>query len=82
MLKKYPSLKISKAVHNAGEMILVFGGAYHEGFNCGFNIAEAVNYATIDWLSQLLTTKSCTCSQKTVKAEIESILYNLEESKQ
>lgn len=81
LLKKYPSLKISKAVHYPGEMMLVFGGAYHEGFNCGFNIAEAVNYATVDWFSQLLSTKSCTCSKKTVKAQIESILYNLEESK-
>jgi jumonji domain-containing protein 2 len=67
-------------VHNAGEIVLVFGGAYHEGFNCGFNIAEAVNYATVDWLRQLLGSKSCGCSKRSVRTEIESILYNLEES--
>lgn len=50
--------------------MLVFGGAYHEGFNCGFNIAEAVNYATLDWLKQILDTKHCSCSKKSVKAEI------------
>ena len=57
--------------------MIVFGGAYHCGFNCGFNIAEAVNYATIDWLKQLTEVKFCTCFRKSVKGEIESILYNL-----
>jgi jumonji domain-containing protein 2 len=81
LLKEYPALRISKAVHKAGEMMLVFGGAYHEGFNCGFNIAEAVNYATLGWLRQLLDSHSCACSRRSVRTEIESILYNLEESK-
>jgi jumonji domain-containing protein 2 len=70
LLKEYPELKISKVVHNAGEFMLVFGGAYHEGFNCGFNIAEAVNYATLDWLSDILVTKPCSCSRKSVKVSI------------
>ena len=42
---------ISKVEHNKNEFILVFGGAYHTGFNFGFNVAEAVNYATPHWLS-------------------------------
>ena len=77
LLKEYPHLKISKAVHNAGEIMLVFGGAYHEGFNCGFNIAEAVNYATMDWLGRVLGAQSCSCSKRSVKVSVESILYNL-----
>ena len=41
---------INKIEHKAGEIMMVFGGAYHSGFNTGFNIAEAVNYGTTDWL--------------------------------
>ena len=64
-------------IHNQGEFMLVFGGAYHCGFNCGFNIAEAVNYATVDWFKNLLTINCCTCTKKSVRAEVESVLYNL-----
>ena len=31
--------------------MVVFPGAYHHGFNYGYNIAEAVNYATLNWLN-------------------------------
>ena len=61
--------------------MIAFGGSYHTGFNCGFNIAEAVNYGTLDWLTKLLKCKSCPCQKKSIKASLESILYNIEESK-
>lgn len=41
--------------------MIVFCGGYHHGFNFGYNIAEAVNYGTKNWLPNFAQAKNCKC---------------------
>ncbi|RVW53528.1 Lysine-specific demethylase JMJ703 [Vitis vinifera] len=45
------------------EFVLIFPGAYHSGFDCGFNCTEAVNFAPVDWLPHGQNTVELYCLQ-------------------
>jgi len=67
--QKYPDIKIHKVIQYPGEFIVTYGGAYHAGFNWGFNIAEAVNFATTKWLKIVPTVNVCKCVNDSVKMQ-------------
>lgn len=54
---------------------------YHCGFNQGFNIAEAVNFATPDWLPEFPKFKGCQCHSGSVYLDPFFLKENLEKIK-
>ncbi|KAL6505220.1 hypothetical protein OROGR_025037 [Orobanche gracilis] len=43
-------IPVYRCVQNPMEFVVVFPGAYHTEFSCGFNCSEAVCFAPFDWL--------------------------------
>jgi len=70
-------IKIHKCVQKPGEFVITFAGAYHAGFNMGYNCAEAVNFALPKWLDMGLKAKSCKCDKDNVKIDINYFISNI-----
>ena len=55
-----------RAVQRPREFVISRASAYHSGFNSGYNIAEAVNFALPDWLKVAEKAQSCKCTRDSV----------------
>lgn len=60
VLKKY-NIPFQKITQEAGEFVITFPYAYHSGFNHGYNIAEAVNFALPRWIPFGVNARLCEC---------------------
>ena len=63
-------------VQREGEFIITFPGAYHAGFNHGFNCAESLNFAVDSWISRGLKASVCQCKPDNVSINMEIFLAN------
>lgn len=77
-------IKLRKVVQKEGEFVIPRASGYHAGFNSGFNIAEAVNFALFHWVEVVAPkVKFCSCVRDSVKINMSSfcqaILKKIEE---
>ncbi|MES1915904.1 MAG: hypothetical protein MHM6MM_007787 [Cercozoa sp. M6MM] len=63
-LVSHHGVRLRRVVQLPGEFVVLHGGAFHGGFNLGFNLAEAVNFGSEYWLSQVAPrTTVCRCEK-------------------
>mmetsp|Transcript_32522 Transcript_32522/g.49744 ORF Transcript_32522/g.49744 Transcript_32522/m.49744 type:complete len:289 (-) Transcript_32522:1110-1976(-) len=70
-------IKMVKAIHRAGEFMIVRAKGFHSGFNFGFNVAEAINFALVDWIPIGAKAGVCKCAPNNVKINIRSLCLKL-----
>ena len=60
-----------KLVQREREFVISRAAAYHSGFNSGFNIAEAVNFALPAWIPVGHKAGYCKCVQDSVRIDMD-----------
>ncbi len=60
-----------RAVQREREFMITFPKSYHMGFNCGWNCAESVNFATPRWIPFGRASGWCTCEAYTLRADMD-----------
>lgn len=70
ILKKY-SIPFSKCTQRVGEFMITFPYSYHSGYNHGFNIAEATNFALPYWIDFGKWATRCECSTESVQISMQ-----------
>ena len=68
---KENGIEYNMVLQHEGEFVITFPGAYHAGFNHGFNIAEATNFATPKWIEMGRKARSCVCRPFSVRIDMD-----------
>eukprot|EP00529_Nitzschia_sp_RCC80_P014836 CAMPEP_0113519954 /NCGR_PEP_ID=MMETSP0014_2-20120614/43808_1 /TAXON_ID=2857 /ORGANISM="Nitzschia sp." /LENGTH=753 /DNA_ID=CAMNT_0000417733 /DNA_START=161 /DNA_END=2419 /DNA_ORIENTATION=+ /assembly_acc=CAM_ASM_000159 len=69
ILKK-TGIPFTTTVQYPGDAIVTFPGSYHFGFNTGFNVAEATNFAVPEWIPYGRQAKVCLCRPDSVRFDM------------
>ena len=69
-LLRLHNIPVVKLVQYPGEFVINYPGAYHSGFNHGYNCAESTNFATSSWLPIGALARSCDCRSDSVQIQV------------
>lgn len=75
----YNGIYVYRMVQLPGEFIITFPHGYHSGFNLGYNCAESINFATMNWVEYGRKTDRCKCVGDSVRIDIDAWLQGAEE---
>jgi jumonji domain-containing protein 2 len=70
---KENNIQFQTVLQFPGEFVVTFPGAYHSGFNHGFNIAEAINFATERWFPIGKSSNPCKCRSSSVFVNVDEL---------
>jgi hypothetical protein len=69
VLKK-AGIPFTTTVQYPGDAVITFPGSYHFGFNTGFNVAEATNFAVPEWIAYGRAANVCLCRPDSVRIDM------------
>jgi JmjC domain, hydroxylase len=69
ILKK-AGIPCTRTVQYPGDLVITFPASYHCGFNTGFNVAEATNFAVPEWIPYGRLAKVCLCRPDSVRFDM------------
>ena len=69
-LLRQHNIPVVRMVQYPGEWIISAPGAYHSGFNHGYNCAESTNFATSSWLPFGAVARPCDCRKDSVQIQV------------
>lgn len=69
-LLKSLGVPFSRVTQKAREFVVTSPGAYHAGFNHGYNCAESTNFATRAWVPFGAVAKECECCEGGVSIDM------------
>lgn len=56
------NIEVVTVKQEVGEFMVLAAGAFHSGYNQGYNCAEAINFALHDWIPRGRRATRCTCT--------------------